>query len=418
MRIFTNFLKSFQFASDIRVILLHLVKQTRRFLARQRRRFRRQGIEQNLAFELRIVVIRERKKRLRKAKSVEILETPQALQLRDIAVGDEVHRTIFGMFREVVVVLDHHQHVVALDLLLGVEHVAADTFIITVRPLVRPCDDNRLVPPVAVVAILQFLEELTPFNRLDVRKIHFETGCLADSVFEHAAHQCGIEQNPRLSLLAHHFIHRPIDNFSIGRHRRGIQRRAEIASDGRQLGAVTHQNQPTAPPRTHIIDQIRKQGSTAENRTCGGRIRQHRGLVDDEYSSPLGIQIQREFRFVIGIRTLTIDPLMNGKCLLLSILSQHLCGPSRRGQQYGFDTQFLERPDKRRNQRCLTRSGISVQNENLREIAVSKVFRQLFYDFFLSGSCFETNFTVNLGRNTCAEHVSDFNSAKLTTNIL
>ena len=409
MRIFTDFLKTFQFAFDVRVVLLHLVEEARRLLARERGRLRGDRIQQNLALDLRIVVVGEFEHGVGEAEAVEILEPPEALQPRDVAVGDEVHRAVLGVLGEVVVVLDDHQHVAALDLLLGIEHVAADALVVAVGPLVRARDDDRLVAAVPGIAVLELFEELTALDRFDVGEIHFETGNLIKSVFEHAAHQRGVEEDARLRLLPHHLVHRAVDDVTVGVHRRRVERRAEIGPDGRQLRAVADQHQAASAAAADVLHEVRKQRSAAENGSALRVVRKHRGLVDDEHRSALGVDVEREFRFVIGVRALTVNAFVDGKCLFLSVLGQHFGGTPRGGQQHGFDSQVFKRTDKPGDKRRFSGSGIAVQHENPRKIVVCEIFGQLFYNFFLSGSCFETNFSVNLGRDTCAEHASVFN---------
>ena len=71
----------------------------------------------------------------------------------------------------------------------------------------------------------------------------------------------------------------------------------------------------------------------------------------------------------------------------------------------------------RRDQSRFARTRIPVQHKNPGKIVVCEIFGQLFYNFFLPRSCFKTNFSVNLGRNTCAKHASVLFCAKLQTNI-
>ena len=409
MRILTNFLKAFQLAFDVRVVLLHLVEKARRLLPGERRRLRGDRIQQNLALDLRIVVVGKFEHGVGEAETIEILEPPETFQPRDVAVGDEVHRAVFGVLGKVVVILDDHQHVAALDLLLGIEHVAADALVVAVGPLVRARDDDRLVAAVSDIAILKFFEELAAHDRLDVGKIHLEAGNLVKAVFEHAAHQRGVEEDARLRLLPHHLVHRAVDDAAVGIHRHRVERRAEIGPDGRQLRAVADQHQTASAAAADILHEVRKQRSAAENGSALRVVRKHRSLIDDEHRPAFGVDVEREFRFVIGIRALAVNAFVDGKCLLLSVLGQHFGGTPCGGQQHGFDSQIFKRADKPGDKRRFSGSGITVQHENPRKIVVCKVFGQLFYNFFLSGSCFETNFSVNLGRDTCAEHASVFN---------
>ena len=313
------------------------------------------------------------------------------------------------MFGKIVVVLDDHQHIAALDLLLGAEHVAPDTLVVAVGALVRPRDDDRFVAAVKGVAVLQFFEELAALDPLDIREAEPEAGNLVKAVFEHATHHRGVEQDARLRLLPHHFVHRAVNDVAVGVHRRGIERRTEIGPHGRQLGAVADQHQPAPAAAADILHQVRKQRSAAENRPAARRIGEHRSLVNDEHRPALPVEIEREFRFVISVRALAVDAFVDGKSLFLSVLGQHFGCPPRGRQQHGFDSQIFKRPDQSPDERRFSGARITVQHENPRKIVVCKIFGQLFYDFFLPGSCFETNFSVNLGRDTCAEHASIFN---------
>ena len=417
MRIFTYFLEAFQFAFHIEVILLDLVEKARGLLARKRRGFRSDGVEQDLALQLDILVIGEFEHDVRKTVAVEILVAPQPLEPRDVAVGDEVHGAILVPLRKIVVVLHHHQHVVAFDLLLGERHVAADTFVITVGALVRAGDDDGFVAAVLGVAILQFVEKLPAFDRLDVGIVRFEVRNLVDAVFEHAAHQRGVEQNARLGLLTHDLVHRTVLHVAeAGQHRR-VERRAAIGPHGRQLGAVADQNQTARAAAADILHEVLQQRSGTEQRPVVRTVRQHRSLVHDENGPLFGVDVERIFRFIIGVGPLTVNPLVDGKCLFLSVLGQHLGGPARRSQQNGFDIQILKRTNQRRDQSRFARTRIPVQHKNPGKIVVCEIFGQLFYNFFLPRSCFKTNFSVNLGRNTCAKHASVLFCAKLQTNI-
>lgn len=109
-----------------------------------------------------------------------------------------------------VVVLDDHQQIAALDLLLGAQHVTANTVVVAVRPFVGTGDDDGFVASVTVVAILQLFHEITAFNCFYIGIIHLEPRHLADAVLQHAAYQGGVEQNPRFGLLTHHFIQRRV----------------------------------------------------------------------------------------------------------------------------------------------------------------------------------------------------------------
>ena len=279
-----------------------------------------------------------------------------------------------------------------------------DPLVVTVGPLVRTRDDDRLVASVAGVAILEFLEKLAALDRLDVRKIHAETRNGADAVLEHAPDERGVEQDARFGLLAHDLVERAVDHLAVALHRRRVECRAEVRTHGRQLCAVAHEDQAAAPSVADILHQVTEQRPAAEMCPLRGALGEHRGLIDDEHGPLFGIVVERVLRFVVGIRALAVDPLVDRERTFPGVAGQHLGGPSRRGEQYGADSRLLECPHQCRDECRFSRSRIAVQHENPRKIVISKVFRQLFYDFFLPGSCFETNFTVNLGRNTCAGH--------------
>ena len=138
------------------------------------------------------------------------------------------------------------------------------------------------------------------------------------------------------------------------------------------------------------------------------RTGEHRRLVHDEHGAPLGIGPQRETRLVVGVRTFAVDALVDRVRRGARVAAQHLGRTPRGRQQHAFHPQIAQCRNQRRDERGLARAGIAVQHENLRTILVGKVFGQPFYDFFLPGSCFETNFGVNLGRNTCTEHSVHF----------
>ena len=328
-----------------------------------------------------------------------------------------MHRAVFGAPGIIIVVLHDHQHVVALDLLLGIEHVAADALVVTVGTLVRTGDDDGFVAAVPGVTILQLFEELPAFDRLDVGEAHFEMGDFVDAVLEHAPHERGIEKDPRLGLLAHHIVHRSVLDIAETGERRGVERRAAIGPDGRQLGAVADEHQAAVTAAADVLHEVFEQRPGAEKRPAARAVGEHRGLVDDEYRPLLGIEVERIFRFVIGIGALSVYPLVDGKSLFLSVLGEDFGRTARRGEQDGFDIQILKRPHECRYQRRFACAGIPVQHENPRKIVTCKVFGQFFYDFFLPKSCFKTNFSVNLGRNTCAEHACVIFCTKLQTNI-
>ncbi len=374
VRILMDFLEAFQLAPDLRVIFFHLVEQTCGFFARERRSLRGERVQQDFAGDLRIVVVVEREHGVRETESVELLEPADLLQARDVAVGDEVHRAILRMLRKVVVVLDHHQPVAALDLLLGPEHVAADSLVVTVGPLVRTGNDDRLVAAVAVVAILQFFEELAALDPFEIGKIQLEAGNLEKPVFEHAPHQRSIEENARLGLLTHHLVERPADRLAVATERRGIERRAAIGTHGRQLGAVARQHQTAAAAAADIPHQIRQQRSAAEERPVGRRVGEHRSLVDDEDGPLLRIEVERELRFVGGIGPLAVDAFVDRQRLPARIARQHLGGPARRREQHAPYPRRFERRDQSGDQRGLARAGVTVEHENLGKIAVYDKF--------------------------------------------
>ena len=399
VRILTNFFESLELALDVEIILFHLAKEPVALLTGQRRGLRGNGIEQDLALQLGVVVVRERKHGRSEAEAVKILETPQAAQFGYIAVGQKIHRTIFGALRKMVVVLDDHQQIAALDLLLGAQHVTANTVVVAVRPFVGTGDDDGFVASVTVIAILQLLHELTAFYHLDIREIHPESRYFADAVLQHAAYQGGVEQNTRFGLLAHHFIQRRVNHLPIDGQSFRIERRGVVHPDRRKLRIVAHENQPAALPAAHVTHQIVEKRPAAEDRPVRRTVCQHRSLVHDEHGPPLLVDVEREFRLVVGIGALAVDPLVNGQGRFSRITGQHLGRPSRRSQQHGFDAAILERPDQSGDQRRLSGTRVTVQYENGRRIAFGQILGKRFDDFFLTRCCIKTNFSVNLGRN-------------------
>ena len=298
-----------------------------------------------------------------------------------------------------VVVLDDHQQIAALDLLLGAQHVTANTVVVAVRPFVGTGDDDGFVASVTVVAILQLLHELTAFDRLDIGKIHSKTRYFTDTVLQHAAYQGSIEQNPQFGLLTHHFIQRRVNHLSIDGQGFRIECRGVIRPDRRKLRIVAHEDQPAVPAAAHVTHQIVEQCSAAEDRPVRRTVCQHRSLVHNEYGTPLLVDVERKFRLVVGIGALAVDPLVNGQGRFSRITGQHLGRPSRRSQQHGFDAAILECPDQSGDQRRLSGTRVTVQHENGRRIALGQILRKRFDDFFLTRCCIKTNFSVNLGRN-------------------
>ena len=276
--------------------------------------------------------------------------------------------------------------------------------IVAVGPLVRAGDDDHLVASVAVVALLQGLEKLPAVEVPDVRKVRPEARHGVDAPFEHAAYQRGVEEDARLGLLTDHLVHRPVDHLAVAGHEDRIERRTVLGPHGRELGVVAHPHQPAPLAAADVGHQIVQQGPGAEKGSARRVVGEHRGLVDDEQRVLLAVGPQGELRFVGGVGSLQVDPLVDGQRPLVRVAGQHLGRPSRRCQKNGFDIQILKRRHKGRNERRLARPGESVENENLRGIVIGKILREFFYDFFLAKSCFETNFSVNLGRNTCAKH--------------
>ena len=336
MRIFADFLITFDLAFRLDIVLFDFVEKAVALLARERRRFGLDGIQQDFATDLHVAVIGEREHGVGEMKSVEILEATQADKPGDVAVGDEVHRPL-GIRRRIVVVVFHdHQHVAALDLLFGTENITANPFVVTVRPLVRPGDDDHLVAAVTVEGILQLFHEITTLYRLEIRVVHFEFRYFVDTVFEHAAHQRSIEQNTRLHLLAHHLVHQPVDDFAVARNRRRIERRTEIAPDGRQLRAVADQNQPATASAAHVTHQVFQQRSAAEQCAVARRIGEHRGFVHDEDGTLFPVEVEREFRFVIGVGALAVDAFVDRKRLLPAVAGEHFGRPSGRSEQHGL----------------------------------------------------------------------------------
>ena len=119
------------------------------------------------------------------------------------------------MFGIVVVVLHDHKHIATLDLLLGREVVAAYALVVSVCALVGACDNYRLIRAIAVVAVLQRLEQLATVDALKVGVGAVEVGYLVDAVFEHTAYHRGVEKDARIGSLAHHLVHRSILHLAI-----------------------------------------------------------------------------------------------------------------------------------------------------------------------------------------------------------
>ena len=72
MRVLTNFLKAFNLALNIEVVLFHLAKESVALLPGQRRGLRGNGIEQDLALQLGVVIVSEGQHSGSKAEAVKI----------------------------------------------------------------------------------------------------------------------------------------------------------------------------------------------------------------------------------------------------------------------------------------------------------------------------------------------------------
>ena len=319
VRVLAYLLQALYAALDVEVVLFHLPQQSLALLARERGRLRRDGIKQYLAREFIIIVVGKLQHRLSKVKAVEILEAANLPKARHVAIGNETHRALLLAFGEVVVILHNHQCITTFDSLLGHQVIASYALVVAVGTAVRTGDDDRLVLPIAVVALLHLLHHLTARYSLHIRKLHLQVWHLVDSILEHTAQESGIVEYARSGLLAHHIIHRGIDHIAIATHHGLIQRRAIRGAHGRQLCIVTNQNQSTILTLTDIFNKVIQERATAENLTLGGGVGEHRRLIDDEDCAPLLVHIEREVRLVVGRGALAVDSLVDGERLAVAV---------------------------------------------------------------------------------------------------
>lgn len=173
-------------------------------------------------------------------------------RLAMVAVGDETHGRILDALGIVVVVLDDHQAVAALDLFLGRAYVAPDALVEAVGAFVRAGDDDCLVASVAGVCILEALEELAAVDRFYVGIMQVDVWYVALAALEHLPQHGGVVEYSRVGILAHDVRHRRIGHVAERAHGGGVEGGGAVGPHGRQLGVVAHEYEAAlAPLRTY-----------------------------------------------------------------------------------------------------------------------------------------------------------------------
>ena len=275
--------------------------------------------------------------------------------------------------------------------------MAAYRLVEPVCPFVRTGNHDRLLHSIPVVGILYLFQNFAPLDRLHIGKRHVEQRDVDDPRFEHTTYVRGIKQNARSTLLPYDVIEQNGFGRTVNAHLLRIECRTVVVAHRRQLCGISHNDQTAIRPLPDVSDQILEQLPRSENRPFGRVVRQHRGLVDNKDRRPLLIIIERERCHLAGQRLLPVNLLMDRICLGSGIATHHLRRTSRWRQQYRSYAKLGKRTHQCGNQRRLSRSGISVQDENPVLRLSGKELTQSVDGVFLRGSWLERKILVNLG---------------------
>ena len=214
-----------------------------------------QGVEQQVHFELEIVVIGKGQRNVCKAESVHLACTTYTPHYGRLAVGNEIHRLV--LLRPIIVVLGHHQPVARLQFLLTPQNLCPYALIIKVGTLVAAAHDDGLVHSVSTVASLQCFYQFASGQHPDVGKTtHTDFGQTEAIVLCNQLTQAGsIPQDARLLLLPDHLrqvrLHhlQPVPPQRIGTERRTLLLAEAVPCRPTAAGGIPCPNRQTAPDR-------------------------------------------------------------------------------------------------------------------------------------------------------------------------
>ena len=195
------------------------------------------------------------------------------------------------------------------------------------------------------------------------------------AAFEHLPQGGGVAEYSRGGILTHDIRHRRIYHLAVRAHGCGIEGGGAVGPYGRKLRVVSHKNQTALPPAAYVCYKVFEQRAAAEDLSVGRGVGEHRRLVDDEYTPLHAVYVERVFRFVVGIGALAVDAFVYCVGLGARILCQDFGGAPRRRQKHARDIHCAQHLHQRRDEGGLSRSGITVENENRGVIGRREILR-------------------------------------------
>ena len=266
----------------------------------------------------------------------------QAPHHGSVAIGDEVHRRVFG--REILVLHDHEQ-VARGELFLAVEHLIAYALVVDVGAFVRPRDHHGLVDAHLRVARSKLVDKLGTAHKVYV-------GIACQPQWLPQAYAVGVPEYSRAFGLAQHLVHIGLEHpqpIAFEHHAR--QRRSLALPHRGQLCGIADKQQAAVLPAIDKRDEVVEQGR-------GAVVAHHRSLVDDEERVACVVEVQAEAALHA---LLAVDAAVDGEGLGLrchaAAQCQHLGGSPRGSHEHHFLVDCKHRAHHGSRQRGLASAG-------------------------------------------------------------
>ena len=199
---------------------------------------------------------------------------------------------------------------------------------------------------------------------------------------------CGIPEDARRFSLAHHLCERVADDMeAITTHIFIVEGRTFIITHRRQLGSVTHQDEPTPLASIDEVYKVVKQTPRAVAHPPlggqeGGFIGNHGGFITNEEKVLPHVEIQREDGILVD-GFLTVDAFMNGEGGVVCIEREDLGGTPCWCHQHTFSFKLLHRLDEGTDERCFSCACKTSENEHRICIGREDELAKRVNDFFL-----------------------------------
>ena len=211
--------------------------------------------------------VREGQFRVHKLLSVTLHALAYPPDFQGVPVGDEgvCQRSLGG--QPVVVVLDDHQPIPRVEVLLLPQDPVPDLLVEQVRPLVRSGDHHHAVLAIASVQGFQKLLQVVARQGVNVRKSPgLQGGEARGARIDLEPQLVGVPEDAAVEFLTDH-----LGEFE-GGHRQAkpvpqnvlIQRRTQRAAHGRQLRIVPHEDDAAVLPIEHEGQQVLQQTPVLE----------------------------------------------------------------------------------------------------------------------------------------------------------